>query len=196
MKQLLSVLIALCFVPSALAAGPPIVDVFGCNLIEGRTMADFDRAATAWADQSDRVPANAGYFAAVLKPFRGAAPYDVVWVGSSPDMDDWAKAGAAGMGSAEERAALAGIDAAVSCESALFAETTMYEGLKDEPGDVDAVLESYVCSLRPGKTLKDVDSYDAAFVAASKALKLSTYSSYRWAPLYDRGSVGCVSVGQ
>ena len=189
MKRLLYLLIVFCIAPTAFSAGPPIVEVFGCKLNEGRTMADFDHAATAWANQADKLPANASYFAAVLKPYRGATTYDVVWVGSNPNMADWAKAGAAGMASADEQAALAGINAAVSCESALFAETTMYEGLKDEPGDLDAVIESAVCSVRPGKTMKDVDAYDASFVAASKALKLSTYSSYRWTPLYDRANV-------
>lgn len=182
-------LIAFCFVPTALAAGTPIVEVFGCTLREGRTMADFDRAATAWANQADKLPANASYFAAVLKPYFGATDYDVVWIGSNPNMDDWAKAGVAGMASASEQAAQAGFDAVVSCKTALFAETTLYEGLKDEPGDVDAIVESFVCSLKPGKTLKDIDAKDAADIAASKALKLSTYSSYRWSPLYDRAAV-------
>jgi hypothetical protein len=188
-KQLLYVLIVFCVAPTAFAAGPPIVEVFGCGLNEGKTMADFDHAATAWANQADRLPANASYFAAVLKPYRGATDYDVVWIGSNPNMADWAKAGAAGMASADEQAALAGINAAVTCKSALFAETAMYEGLKDEPGDLDAVIESYVCSLKPGKTEKDIDAFDAAYIAASKALKLSTYSTYRWSPLYDRGTV-------
>jgi hypothetical protein len=96
-----------CVSPTVLAAGPPIVEVFGCKLNEGRTMADFDRSATAWADQADRLPANASYFAAVLKPYRGATPYDVVWIGSNPNMADWAKAGAAGMASADKRHSLA-----------------------------------------------------------------------------------------
>jgi hypothetical protein len=188
-KRLLYILIVFCVAPAALAAGPPIVEVFGCKLNEGKTTADFDRAATTWANQADKLPANASYFAAVLKPYRGATNYDVVWIGSNPNMADWAKAGVAGMASADEQAALAGINAAVSCESALFAETTMYEGLKDEPGDLDSVIESFVCSVRPGKTMKDVDAFDAAYIAASKALKLSTASTYRWAPLYDRSTV-------
>jgi len=188
-KHLLSVLIAFCFVPAALAASTPIVEVFGCKLKEGRTMADFDRAAAAWAAQADKLPANASYFAAILKPYRGATMYDVVWIGSNPTMDDWANAGVAGMASASETAALAGIEAVTSCESGLFAETTLYDGLKEKPGDVDAVIESFVCSLKPGKTMKDADAYDAAVVNGSKALKLSTYSQYRYAPLYDRRDV-------
>ena len=82
MKHLLSVLIAFCFVPTALAAGTPIVEVFGCKLKEGKAMADFDRAAAAWVAQADQLSANATYFAAVLKPYRGATTYDVVWIGS------------------------------------------------------------------------------------------------------------------
>jgi len=188
-KHLLTVLIALCFVPTALAAGTPIVEVFGCKLQAGKTMADFDRAAAAWAAQADKLPANASYFAAVLKPYRGATTYDVVWIGSNPSMDDWAKAGVAGMASPSETAALAGIEAVVSCGSGLFAETTLYDGLKEKPGDVDAVIESFVCSVNPGKTMKDVDAYDAALISASKALKLSTYSQYRYSPLYDARDV-------
>jgi hypothetical protein len=188
-KHLLSVLIAFCFVPAALAAGSPIVEVFGCKLKEGRTMADFDRATAAWAAQADKLPANASYFAAILKPYRGATMYDVVWIGSNPSMDDWAKAGVAGMASSSEMSALAGIEAVTSCESGLFAETTLYEGLKEKPGDVDALIESFVCSIKPGKTMKDVDAYDAALISASKALKLSTYSEYRYSPLYDRRDV-------
>ena len=197
MKKYLLLLIGLCLAVPALGAESPIVEAFGCTLKAGRTMADFDRAAAAWAAQADKLPSNKSYFAAVLKPFRGATghggtSFDLVWVGSNPSMDEWAKGQAAGMASADETAALAGIDATVSCGSALYQETTLYDGLKDEPSDLDAVIESYVCKAKPGKGQKDVDAAEAATVSASKALKLATYSAYKWAPLYDAADVQVV----
>jgi len=187
-KRLISILVGVCWAGTVFAADAPLIEVFGCKLNEGRTMADFGMAAQAWRAQIDKLPAAQNYFVALLTPLRGDTPHDVVWIGSNPSVADWAKSEAAQNASAEMAAALAGIAANVSCESAMYLETPMYEGLEDEPGDNDAVIETYGCNLRPGKTQKDADADDAAFVAAAKALKPTTYSMYRWTPFYGKAT--------
>jgi len=194
-KRLASILVAICWTGSVFAGDMPLIEVFGCKLNEGRTMVDFGIAAEAWRAQIDKVPAAASYFVALLTPLRGDTPNDVVWIGSNPSVADWAKSEAAQNASADMVAALAGIAANVSCESALYLETPMYDGLKDKPGDRDAVIETYGCNLKPGKTMKDADADDAAFLAAAKALKPTTYSSYRWTPFYGKATYDVVYLG-
>jgi hypothetical protein len=187
MKRLISILMGICLAGSAFAAETPLIEVFGCKLNEGRTMADFSNAAEAWRAQVDKIPAARNYFAAVLTPLRGDTPYDVVWIGSNPSVSDWAKSESASDASSDVVATLAAINANVTCESALYLETPMYEGLKDEPGDNDTVIETYGCNLKPGKTQKDADADDRAYLAALKALKPAS-STYRWAPLFSKAT--------
>ncbi len=192
MKKLLLLLIIGSWIAPAFAKDQPVIDVFGCKVKAGKTIANFDTAANAWAAQADKLPENKSYFAAILKPFRGETfGYDVVWIGSSPNLGDWAKGNTAGLASAGETAALAAIDATVSCESAMYLEAPVFEGMKDEPGDNDALIETYNCNLNPGKTAKDADAFDAGYAAASKALK-GTFSTFRWAPFF--GNSGYSSV--
>jgi hypothetical protein len=187
MKRLISIAIISCCAGSAFAADTPVIEAFGCKLTEGKTMADFDRAAAAWAAQADALPENRNYFAAILQPFRGFTQYDVVWIGSNPSVSDWALANAAGMASASEQAALAALGETATCESSMFMETALFEGLKDEPGDNDALLESYACNLNPGKTRMDAEAMEATFLAATKAVNPG-FSTYRWTPFVGRST--------
>jgi hypothetical protein len=192
MNRLISILLAICCAAPAFAAEQPLIEVFGCKLNEGRTMADFNNAAEFWRAQIDKIPAAANYLVALLTPMRGNTPYDILWVGTNPSVSDWAKSQEAQSASSEMAAAAAEIDANVSCESALYFETPIYEGLKDEASDNDAVIETYGCNLKPGKTQKDADADDAANLAATKALKPTSYSTYRWTPFFAKASYDVV----
>ena len=70
MKKLLLLLIIGSWIAPAFAKDQPVIDVFGCKVKPGKTIANFDTAANAWAAQADKLPDNKSYFAAILKPFR------------------------------------------------------------------------------------------------------------------------------
>ena len=188
MKRLMAILLGVFFAGSAFAADPALIETFGCKLKEGRSMADFNSAVEAWRAQIDKLPAGRNYFAALLTPAAGYTPYDLVWIGSIPSVSEWAKFGAAGDASPDYLAALSKIGTNATCENALYLETPLFEGLANKPGDNDAIIETYGCNLKPGKTQKDADAFDAAYVAASKAIKATSYSTYRWAPFFGKAT--------
>ena len=96
MKNAMLFALAACFAwPAFGAETGEIVEIFGCNLKDGKSMADFDTTVSAWQKDMDK---NEGVkkndFAAVMVPYRAKSQYDVVWVGSNPNLTDWAKGAA------------------------------------------------------------------------------------------------------
>lgn len=131
MKKTMLFGVAACFAWSAYGAETgEIVEIFGCNLKAGKTMADFDATVSGWQKDMEKNEGVKNYFAAVLVPYRAKSDYDVVWLGSNPNLNDWAK-GAAIDYTAVGRAAQARFDTASTCDAGLYFGTTLYEGLAE-----------------------------------------------------------------
>lgn len=188
MKKAMLFAIAACFAwPAYGAETGEIVEMFGCTLKDGKSMADFDVAAAAWQKDMEKNDGVKNYFAAVLVPYRATSDYDLVWLGSNPNLNDWAK-GAAIDYTAVGRAAQARFDAVATCDAGLYFGTTLYEGLADaKPGDPPVAVEAYGCDINDGKTMADVGAAEKTVVAAVNAIKARTpelvkFSLYRYTP--------------
>jgi len=189
MKKFLSIIVLACIAWSAYGADTgEVVELFACHLKEGKTMADFDAAAAAWKKDVENVAAAKNYFAAVMVPFRAKAEYDLVWIGSNPNLNDWA-ASAGWTRTAAGQVSQDRFDKVAICDSGLHFSTTLYEAIAEgKPGDPPAALEGYGCTLNKGKTMADVTAAEKTWIAAVNALKAKTpdlakFSTYRYAPL-------------
>jgi len=160
----------------------PLAEVFVCTLQPGKTMADVDAKILSWQKDFGSQPAFKDYFAAVWTPLRANTPRDLLWIGVTDNLNEWA-ALAAGLCAASE----AHFADVVACESALHFVSTLHEGLVIEPGDDDGIIESYSCTLRDGKTLADLAPAHDAYAKAVDALKrmdpkLAAFQSYQFQP--------------
>ncbi len=120
MKKVMLLAVAACFAwPVYGAETGEIVEMFGCSLRDGKAMADFDAAAAAWQKDMEKNEGVKSYFAAVLVPYRATSDYDLVWIGSNPNLNDWAK-GAAVDYTELGRATQARWDTVATCDAGLY----------------------------------------------------------------------------
>jgi hypothetical protein len=188
MKKAMVFAVAACFAwPVYGAETGEIVEMFGCNLRDGKSMADMDAAVSAWQKDMDKNEGVKNYFAAVLVPYRAKSDYDLVWLGSNPNLNDWAK-GASIDYTAVGQAAQARFDKVATCDAGLYFGSTLYEGLEEaKPGDPPAAVEAYLCETNDGKTRADVSAAEKTALVAVNAIKAKTpelakFSMYRYTP--------------
>ena len=181
MKRSISCLVMAMFAWSVQAAETgTIAEVYGCTYREGKSLDDLNAAAAQWLKEFDKVEAGKNYFAAILTPVRSNSPYDAVWIGSNPNLNDWAKSEEAANGSAALQTSQAGFDAVADCSSGLYWSATLLNELPVENDDNDSVIEVYACTTSNGKTAADVEAAEKLVVDASKGLKFATYRLTPW----------------
>jgi hypothetical protein len=138
----------------------PIAELLACKLNPGKTMADVEAANAAVVKAINGVPSLKNYFAAVLVPYRASSTYDYIWLGRNPNLNDWAISDEDYRASADAKAADARLAGLGKCDSGLYTVKVVHDALPNEKDDNDAVLEIYGCTLRSGKTLADLDTWE------------------------------------
>jgi len=157
------------FAVSAAETGP-VGEVFLCKLKSGKTMADFDAAAAVFNKVVAGIDAYKSYFAATLVPFRtDPSGYDVVWVGTAPNLNSWARMAEASL-TKPMKESDAAFDAVATCESGLYFTSLLHDALPNEKDDADTVVEAYSCKLNEGKTMADLDEPHRLYKEAVKAM--------------------------
>jgi hypothetical protein len=190
MSRFTALIVAACFAWSAQAAETgPVTEVFACTLKSGKAMADFDKAVGFWQTQMDSIPGGDEYFAATLVPFRADTEgVDVFWLGSSNNLNAWAKNSATYTASAEGRAAQARFDDVAECASGLYFTAALHEGLPAPTADnKTSVIEAYQCTLNDGRTMANAEHANATWLAYIDAVKatnpeLVKFSAYMMQP--------------
>jgi hypothetical protein len=183
MKARFSLLLAACaLVVMPAFATPPVSELFLCNLNPGKTMSDLDATVASWQKSLGVDKAFDRYQASILTPLRANTPYDLIWIGSYPDLNATAEAMAT-IGPRSE----AHFADVVTCESGLTFADTVYENMPDEPNDDDAIVEVYSCVMKEGKTLADLKTPHEAYVKAMDVLgktdpALSAFNMYTLTP--------------
>jgi len=166
-----------------------VIESFGCNLKEGKTLADWRAASAALGSAARGLPALDESWGGYLTPLRVTSQYDVAWVGISKNMNVWARETAAWLGSAEGNKVDAQFAQISDCDSALWVSTSLHEGLADDPADNDDVVEFYACRLREGKGAADIEAVNRNWQATVAALsaKVPSYGNFSasvWTPLF------------
>ena len=76
-------------------------------------------------------------------------------------------------------------DEVSDCESGLFFSSLIHDALPEETDDVEVVIETYGCVLKPGKTMADVESAHKAYQTATAALTaagVGSFDTVMWTP--------------
>ncbi len=177
-----------CIATTAYAADTEVVEAFGCNFNDGKTMADLDSAVAYYTAERSKVPAPAlqKMVSRVWSPMTGTVPVDFVWFNSNMTYTEWGQIQDAMTASTVGAAIQARFDAAVTCPaSSLWASETLHNTLDKKPfvDDGRVVVESFRCQLNPGKTIADTDAAIAAwkpvFAKAVAATGASTFVARR-----------------
>jgi hypothetical protein len=158
-RSLLVLATSLLFLTCAATAAetPPAVQIFACNFLDGKDVADLDEATDFFKAQIAKIGSAdlTAYEAFVWEPYVGRTDYDFLWFGAHANLNTLVRAQAALDDSAEGQAANTKFDAIVKCDSAIAFSEVIYDGEGEPVSDGQALLESYVCQLRQGKTLDD-----------------------------------------
>ncbi|MBL6691542.1 MAG: hypothetical protein ISP91_14235 [Pseudomonadales bacterium] len=170
------------------AETPPIVETFSCHLNEGSDAGDVQSAVDYWKQQVKKIDNEAlnQYAAWMVTPIRSPLPYNFYWLGGSPNMNTWAKGGAAYAASSEGQAAQARFDKISTCTSQTWvSEQLMGDGPQT---DDNGVMEVYGCTLHKGKTMSNVRAVEENYVKTAKAAGVGQ-SIFRFSPMHTNGDV-------
>lgn len=100
-----------------------VVETFACSYKDGQGPADLDKAIAYWQTESEKIasPGLKAYSAWLWTPFRGTTlDTQAIWVGTYPDIKNWAEGDTAYYASKEGQATDARINAVVDCRSSLW----------------------------------------------------------------------------
>ena len=182
MKRLAVLLIASITLTSlgAHAASPQVAQLFGCNFLEGKGMADLEKALDAYKAAVPKIksPELQKMGSNLWLPYRATTPYDFVWSDRNMTLEEWGKLSVAYDSSKEGQAADAVFSGVAKCSAAgLVTSEILFQTKQALQDDDDLLLESYGCTLKPGKTMADVDAALAV-----------------WKPVFAKAATGASTV--
>jgi len=151
---------ALLFCGSAFAA-QPVVEAYGCNLNEGKTMEDLMEVTKYYENQRSKVDSDAlqQMRSVVWVPVRGNVTVDFVWFNTNMSYSEWGEITDAWEGSSVAQEIQGRFDAVSTCVgSGVYASEVLYTNDTQFKEDGGVAIESYRCRLHPGKTLADSDA--------------------------------------
>ena len=183
----LALSLALSFSLQAAETGP-VVQVFSCDFKDGKGIPDLRAATEFFNEQLDALQAEADqpapFMAAVLTPFRANPGNDFYMIGRSPNLNAMAQGGYTYLTSEQGQAAQARFDEVGDCTSGILASEQLLDAMPDpEEGDVNALVETYACTLNAGTTMADVQQAEANWIAAATA-QGAEIDVVRWTPMF------------
>ena len=162
---------------------PPVVELFSCNYNDGQDADDLESAVEYWQGQIKNVEGSENYFAAIFSPIRAVGPYDVHWVGVSPNLNEWAENTNRLISSKEGRSSQERFDSVVTCDSGLFFSTNIFQERANPPtAGRSGVVETFHCKLPEGKTMVNVTAVEQAWAAAATGVVKLDF--FRWVPVW------------
>lgn len=172
-----------------------VVQVFGCHLQDGKTPDNVWGLMDTLAAPSDGAgPTDAAFGLFVWAPYRGATEYDFVFGVLNSDLVMMAEGSSAYASSARGRAdSQIWANTVSDCDSAIMTSTQLTDGAIGMTADrsVDAVVETFSCSINEGSNMGDVDdalTYWQSQLSKISSTALGDYEAYKWTPI--RGGTG------
>jgi hypothetical protein len=98
--------------------GEAIVELYGCTLNDGKSLADAEAAEKGFNEMASAAKAGINVFR--WTPFLANSPYDLAYVGVHDNLEDFGSFNTMSLTSEDGQASGALFDAAMDCESGLF----------------------------------------------------------------------------
>lgn len=178
---LVAVCAVLTFFSVSSRAETNVIEAFACDLLPGKSMADLDAATEFYTSQRSKIksPALQKMVSRVWTPDFGATPYDFVWFNSNMTFTEWGEMRQAFAASSLGNEIQARFDAVSQCaRSGVYAQDALFSNLEEKPlTGGQAVIESHLCNLHPGKSLADSDAAIAIWKPVFEKAVASTGAS-------------------
>ncbi len=193
MKKLIAVLLVGAVLTPFQATGAEtgmINEVFVCTFNEGKDWDDFLEVSAFYGETVKKIGGAADdFFAYAWRPFRGSVEFDYLWSGYYENLRVLGDSWQAYIGTEEGRAADARWEELETCRSALLNFEQIYDA-PDFPADNTAttMLESFRCTLQPGKSLADVRTVLEPWKAHAAAVDLP-FDVYMRTPLVSGSDI-------
>ena len=153
---LLIILIAAFLAPPALADETrAVAEIFTCNYVDGKDWSDVEEAAEFYNAQLKELGIEEMRSFAWI-PYRGNVPFDFLWSNISPNLNAMAKNNMTYDGTKEGLAADARWATVVDCQNGTAFQETILEAKTPPDLSKGYVIESYGCSIKPGKDMGDI----------------------------------------
>lgn len=142
--------------PSAESSAPTLRELYACNFLDGKGMSDLEDARDFLVEQIAQIgSADLDNMESFLwTPYKARTEYDFLWFNQYESIAAFGRAETA---LANRAAAVnAKFGEVVSCNSSLSMRQQIYDGGADVVTGDRALLETYACTLNPGKNMDDV----------------------------------------
>ncbi len=154
------------FFMSAHAAELQVVEGFGCNFNPGKGMKDLEDVTAYYVANRAKIasPALQKMRSVVWQPMLGNVEVDLVWFNGNLTYSEWGEVTDAISGSEVGAAIQAKFDEVLTCPaSGLAVNEQLFRSDKAFTEDESVTIESFRCTLNPGKTMADSDAAIAAW---------------------------------
>jgi hypothetical protein len=163
-------------------------EVYACNFLAGKGMADLDAARDFLVAQTKKMGSkDVGKSTTFLwTPFKTSTDWDFLWFNMHENLNALGRDQDAYNNSPEGEAIGAKFGEIVECAAGIFAHEQIYDGGQDQDTDSrPVILESFACTLNAGKSMSDVRDAVAFWKKQVDALGIykGAYDAYMQTPL-------------
>jgi len=136
---------------------PAVAEVFACTFVDGKNWSDVERAAKSYNAGLKKVGnglEEIRSFAWI--PYRGNVSFDFLWSRNNPNLNEMARTSMLFQASEEGQISGALFNAVVDCDSGIAFQEQIFEPKEQSDLSDGYIVESYVCSINPGKDMGDI----------------------------------------
>jgi hypothetical protein len=162
LKQAIGVLIILglaLVAPAAFAQDETsaVAEVFVCTYVDGKGWSDVEQAAKVYNAGLKEVGGGLEEMRSFAwRPYRGNVSFDFLWSTNNANLNEMARTSMAYAASPQSGVSGALFGAVADCESGIMFQEVIFEAKEQADLSNGYLIESYVCSINPGKDMGDV----------------------------------------
>ena len=136
---------------------PAVAEVFACTYADGMGWSDVEQAAKVYNAGLKKLGGGLEETRSFTwRPYRGNVPFDFLWSTNSANLNEMARLSMAYEASPESGISDAFFGAVADCESGIAFQEVIFEAKDQLDFSEGYLIESYVCSINPGKDMDDV----------------------------------------
>jgi hypothetical protein len=134
-----------------------VAEIYACSYVDGKDWSDVEKVAKSYAAGLKKLGnglEEIRSFAWI--PYRGNVPFDFLWSTNSPNLNEMARRSMIYDPSEEGQVAGALFDTVINCQSGIVFQEQILEAKTQPDLSKGYVIESYTCSIKPGKDMGDI----------------------------------------
>ena len=136
---------------------PAVAEMFACTYVDGKGWSDVEAAAKVYAAGLKELGNGFEELRSFAwTPYRGNVAFDFLWSTMSENLNEMAKRSMAYQASEQSEVSGALFGSVADCESAIAFQEVILEAKTQPDLSNGYIIESFVCSINPGKDMGDI----------------------------------------